>query len=161
MAEYTKACEGKKASAISQMAGEAWKKLNDADKKPYQDKYEVVKAQYEKDMAAFLEAGGTKSKGLRALRSEKRKERGAKKKAKDPNRPKKPAGGAYGVFLAENRAKIVSSLPKDHKMTDVAKAAGVQWKALSDAAKKPYEDKYKKKQADFVKAMEVYKKAHP
>merc|ERR1712228_845648 len=79
----------------------------------------------------------------------------------DPNAPKRPAGGVYGVFLAENRPKIVSSLPKDHKITDVAKAAGVQWKALSDAAKKPYEDKYKQKQADFVKAMEEYKKANP
>merc|ERR1712203_705215 len=64
-------------------------------------------------------------------------------------------------YLAENRAKIVSGLPKDHKMVDVAKAAGMQWKALSDAAKKPYEEKYKKKQAEFTKAMEEYKKTHP
>merc|ERR1712217_984452 len=49
----------------------------------------------------------------------------------------------------------------DHKMTDVAKAAGVQWKAMSEAAKKPYEDKFKKKQAEFSKAMEEYKKDHP
>merc|ERR1712217_940678 len=62
---------------------------------------------------------------------------------------------------AENRAKIVASLPKDHKITDVTKAAGVQWKALSDAAKKPYEAKYQKKQAEYVKALEEYKKANP
>merc|ERR1711920_907164 len=80
---------------------------------------------------------------------------------KDPNAPKRPVGGAYGVFMAENRQKIVSSLPKDHKITDVAKAAGVQWKAMSDAAKKPYEETFKKKQAEFTKAMEEYKKAHP
>merc|ERR1712039_782246 len=83
------------------------------------------------------------------------------KKKKDPNAPKQPVGGAYGVFLNENRAKIVASLPTDHKMVDIAKAAGVQWKALSEAAKKPYEDKYKQKQADFVKSMEEYKKANP
>merc|ERR1712226_1582625 len=114
-----------------------------------------------KDMAAFLEGGGVKEKGVMAQRAEKRKAKEEKRAKKDPNAPKRPAGGAYGVFLAENRAKIVSSLPKDHKMTDVAKAAGVQWKALSDAAKKPYEDKYTKKQADFVKALEEYKKANP
>merc|ERR1712099_168143 len=64
-------------------------------------------------------------------------------------------------FLAENREKIISTLPKDHKMVDIAKAAGAQWKALSDAVKKPYEVKFKAKQAEFVKAMEEYKKAHP
>merc|ERR1712087_87724 len=128
---------------------------------PYQQKYEGLKAKFDKDMAAFLEAGGVKEKGVMAQRAEKRKAKEEKRAKKDPNAPKRPAGGAYGVFLAENRAKIVSSLPKDHKMVDVAKAAGVQWKALSDAAKKPYEDKYKKKQADFVKAMEEYKKANP
>merc|ERR1712039_157979 len=119
------------------------------------------KAKYDKDMAAFLEGGGVKEKGITAQRAEKRKAREEKRAKKDPNAPKKPAGGAYGVFLAENRAKIVASLPKDHKITDVTKAAGVQWKALSDAAKKPYEAKYQKKQAEYVKALEEYKKANP
>merc|ERR1712087_108632 len=99
--------------------------------------------------------------GVAAQRAEKRKAKEEKRAKKDPNAPKKPAGGAYGVFLAENRAKIVSTLPKGHKITDVAKAAGVQWKALSDAAKKPYEDKFQKKQAEYAKAMEEYRKANP
>merc|ERR1712028_192477 len=90
----------------------------------------------------------------------KRKAKDGKKK-KDPNAPKRPAGGGYGQFLADNRSKIVASLPKDHKMTDVGKAAGVQWKALSDAAKKPYEEKYQKKQATYKAAMEEYKKNNP
>merc|ERR1712204_41135 len=111
-------------------------------------------------MAAFLAAGGVKEKGAAALRSEKRKAKEGKKK-KDPNAPKRPAGGGYGCFLGENRSKIVASLPKDHKMTDVGKAAGVQWKALSDAAKKPYEEKYHKKQATYKAAMEEYKKNNP
>merc|ERR1712061_473991 len=123
-------------------------------------KYETAKAQYDKDMEAFLVGGGVKEKGVAALRTEKRKAKDGKKK-KDPNAPKRPGGGAYGVWLAENRAKIVSSLPQGHKITDVAKAAGEQWKALSDAAKKPYEAKYTKKQEEYVKAMEEYKKANP
>merc|ERR1712151_580665 len=104
-------------------------------------------------MAAFLAAGGEKAKGVRALRSEKKNEKDGKKakKAKDPNRPKKPAGGGYGRYLAENRAKIVASLPKDHKITDVSKAAGAEWKALSDVAKKPYEDAFAAAMAEFRK----------
>merc|ERR1711920_399390 len=126
-----------------------------------QQKYEGLKAKFDKDMAAFLEAGGVKEKGIAAQRAEKRKAKEEKRAKKDPNAPKRPGGGAYGIFLAENRAKIVSTLPKDHKMVDVSKAAGVQWKALSAIAKKPYEDKYKKKQAEFLKAMEKYKKDNP
>merc|ERR1711920_1160539 len=138
-----------------------WKKLSEVQKAPYQKRYEELKAKFDKDMAAFLGAGGVKEKGITAQRAEKRKAKEEKRAKKDPNAPKRPAGGAYGVYLAESRAKIVSGLPKDHKMVDVAKAAGMQWKALSDAAKKPYEEKYKKKQADFIKAMEEYKKANP
>merc|ERR1711920_910380 len=158
--EYTKACAGQKASAISTMAGAEWKRLTEAQKAPYAKKYETAKAQYDKDLEAFLAAGGVEEKGAAALRTEKRKAKDGKKK-KDPNAPKRPAGGAYGVFLAENRSKIVSSLPQGHKITDVTKAAGEQWKALSDAAKKPYEAKYAKKQQEYEKAMEEYKKANP
>merc|ERR1712072_1298873 len=123
-------------------------------------------AKFEKDMAAFLASGGVKEKGAAALRAEKRKAKEGKlkkkkKKKKDPNAPKKPAGGGYGVFLSENREKIVKSLPASHKLTDVGKAAGEQWRALSAAAKAPYEDKFKKKQAAYKIAMEEWKKAHP
>merc|ERR550537_306982 len=100
--EYLKACQGQQASAVSKMGGEAWKKLSDAQKAPYQKKYEQTKAKFDKDMAAFLAAGGEKTKGVRAQRSEKRKSKEGKK-VKDPNAPKKPTGGAYGVYLAENR----------------------------------------------------------
>ena len=68
--EYTKACAGKKASAISTMAGDAWNQLSEQEKKPYQEKYEQAKAQYDKDMIDFLAAGETKTKGVMALRRE-------------------------------------------------------------------------------------------
>merc|ERR1711959_172402 len=135
------------------------RKLSDKEKEPYQKKYEEAKAKFEKDMAAFLASGGVKQKGAAALRSEKRKAKEGKKK-KDPNAPKKPSGGGYGAFLKENREKIVKTLPAGHKITDVAKAAGEQWKALPAAAKKPYEDKYAKAMVEFRKAMEEYKKTH-
>jgi len=153
--EFLKSCAGKRASAVSAMAGKAWKELSDAEKAPYTQKYEIAKAKYEKDMADFLVAGGEKTKGTRALRSEKRGLK-ADKKMKDPKKPKKPAGGAYGVFLAENRARIVASLPKVHKITDVTKAAGKEWKALSKADRKPYEEKLETKKEEYKKAMEGY-----
>jgi hypothetical protein len=158
--EFAKACEGKKGSEVSKMAGHAWKDLSDSARVPYAQKFAAAAAKYEEDMAAFLAAGGEKKKGLRALRSAKRKGK-ASKKAKDPNMPKKPVGGAYGVYLAENRAKIAESLPKDHKITDVAKAAGDQWKNLSEDAKRPYEAKYVQKKGEYEKAFAEYKAANP
>lgn len=155
----TKACAGEKITAVTKMAGEAWKKLSPKLQQPFQKKYDDAKAKFEKEMEAFLAAGGEKQKGARALRSEKRKAKDGKKQ-KDPNAPKRPAGGAYGVYLAENRAKIVKSLPAGHKVTDVSKKAGQDWKALSETAKKPYEAKYQKKQKEYVAAMEEYKKTH-
>merc|ERR1711934_708662 len=110
-------------------------------------------------MAAFLEGGGEKTKGQRALQTEKRKER---KKVKDTNAPKRPSGGGYGIYIAENRAKIVKSLPAgSNQTTDVAKAAGAQWKALSDAEKKPFNDKFLKKQEEYQAAFAEYKKNLP
>merc|ERR1712086_978729 len=84
------------------------------------------------------------------------------KKKKDPNAPKKPAGGGYGVYVAENRAKIVASLPAgESKITGVAKVAGAQWKAMSEATQKPYKATFEKNFAAFKIAMAEYKKLHP
>merc|ERR1719235_1892774 len=135
------------------MAGEAWAKLSDAQKAPYQKQYESKKSQFDKDMDAFLASGGEKAQIKRKAKEG--------KKSKDPNAPKKPAGGAYGVFLAKNRAAIVKSLPAGHKITDVTKAAGTQWKALSDAAKKPYNDEYLKKMEVYQAELAEYKKNLP
>eukprot|EP00933_Yihiella_yeosuensis_P062156 TRINITY_DN650_c0_g1_i1.p1 TRINITY_DN650_c0_g1~~TRINITY_DN650_c0_g1_i1.p1 ORF type:complete len:238 (+),score=104.34 TRINITY_DN650_c0_g1_i1:149-862(+) len=160
--EYLKACAGQKASAVSGMAGAAWKKLSEAQKAPYQKKYEEAKAKFDKDMADFLAAGGVKEKGATAQRKERKlAKEGKLPKKKDPDAPKKPAGGGYGQYLKENRAKIAASLPKDHKMTDVGKKAGEDWRKFSEAQKKPYNDKYEKAMAAYKKEFEEYKKKNP
>jgi len=153
--EFAKACEGQKSSAVSVMASKAWKEMSDADKVPFQQKFDAAKAQFEKDKSSFLAAGGEMAKGARALRTEKNKIK-AGPKPQDPNRPKKPVGGAYGVFFNENRPKIAQTLPAGYKITDVSKAAGAQWKALSEENKKPYEAMYNTKMEQWKKAMEEY-----
>lgn len=156
--EFAKACEGKKASEVSKMGGAAWKKLSEADKAPYEKMFQEKKKKFEEDMKKFLDAGGEKQKGLRALRTEKRKEKeGKTKKGKDPDKPKKPAGGAYGIFVAENRERISAKLPKGSPATAVSKPASAEWKKMSDADKKPYQDKYEKKKKEYEEAMKNYK----
>merc|ERR550525_709924 len=109
--EFSAATKGQQASAISKMAGERWKLLSKADRAPYEKEYQVAKVKFAAAIKAFLDAGGEKKKGPRALASEKRKlqEGGGKRRrlAKDPNRPKKPAGGAFGVFLNKHRQEFM------------------------------------------------------
>jgi len=154
-AEFTKQCAGQKASAISTLAGEKWKAISDTEKPKYQTLYEQAKTKFDADMAKFLAAGGEKSKGVTALRSEKLKAKeGGGKKVKDANKPKKPAGGAYGCFLAKNRSTFQKECPGS--ITGVAKLAGQKWKELSDAEKEPFEKEYKVKYAEYHEAMKSY-----
>merc|ERR1712007_418086 len=59
------------------------------------------------------------------------------------------------------REELTKSLPEGHKMTDVAKAAGQKWKALSEEAKKPFEAEYALKMEEYKKAMEKYEFVDP
>merc|ERR1711972_1249527 len=86
-----------------------------------------------------------------------------KKRGKEPrvkpsaDQPKKPAGGAYGRFLAEKREEVKASLPAGHKMTDVTKKAGELFKALSEGERKKYQDLYEKADAEYKQALEKFK----
>merc|ERR1719410_1222582 len=72
----------------------------------------------------------------------------------DPNRPKKPAGGGYGIYLKEHRAQILQELgPNSKGATDISKVAAGQWKAMTPDERKPYEDRYRQKYEDYLKAM--------
>jgi len=155
-AEFQKACEGKGVSEVSKMAGEEWKKLSEQDREPYQKKYEAAKQQYDQDLATFLANGGTKEKGAAALRKDAMKLKEAKKASKDKDAPKRPAGGAYGQFLAEKREEIKKSLPAGHSITDVTKKAGEMWKSLPADGRQKFEEAYKTAQEEYKTQMEIY-----
>ena len=136
-AEFTKQLQGKPVSEVAKLGGSIWKAMSEADKAPYLKKFEDAKAKYEKDFAAFIAAGGVKTKGITALRAEKRKAR---------LKPKKPAGGAYGCFLAKHRPAFMKDL----------KLASAKWKALSEAEKAPFEEEYETKRKAYFEAMKSY-----
>jgi len=155
-AEFQKACEGKGVSEVSKMAGEEWKKLSEQDREPYQKKYEAAKQQYDQDLATFLANGGTKEKGAAALRKDAMKLKEAKKASKDKDAPKRPAGGAYGQFLAEKREEIKKSLPAGHSITDVAKKAGEMWKSLPADGRQKFEEAYKTANEEYKRQKKIY-----
>jgi len=144
-----------KGSEVSKAAGEKWKAVSPESKKPFEERAAALKSEYEAALQAFKEEGG---EVVRKSKKDKKDKKGRKAK-KDPNAPKRPAGGSYGVFLSENRADIVKSLPAGHKMVDVAKAAGVKFKALPESERKVYEEKYKVKAKEYQEAFAEYKAA--
>jgi len=153
--EFQAKCAGQPVTAVTKMAGTAWKALSEAAQQPYKTKFVEAQKKYEVDMAAFLAAGGEKQKGAAALRTEKRKAKeGTLKKQKDPNAPKRPAGGAYGCFMAANRAEFTKQCPGS--MTAVGKLAGEKWRAASAAEKEKYEKEYKVKADAYQEAMKSY-----
>ncbi|KAL1408135.1 Non-histone chromosomal protein 6 [Vanrija albida] len=63
----------------------------------------------------------------------------AKRGKKDPNKPKR-ALSAYMFFVQDWRERIKSE-NVDAGFGDVGRLLGAKWKEMSDAEKKPYEDK--------------------
>lgn len=152
---------GKKVTEVTKLAAERWKALSSEAKAPYEKQYADVQEQYKKDLDAFLTAGGEKQQ-----RGAKRKGRGGgdgeaagrgrgRGRAKaDPAAPKKLVGGAYGCFIEKHREAFTKELGKGGPA--VAKLASERWKALSDAEKKEYEDRYQEKKKEYEEAKKAY-----
>ena len=64
--------------------------------------------------------------------------------------PKKPAGGAFGQFMAEKRASFTKQC-QGKPVTEVSKIGGAAWKALSAADQAPYQKKYEEAKAKYAK----------
>jgi len=139
---------GQAATATVKLGSQRFKALGDVARAKYQKMYEAAKQKYEKDMAAFLAAGGVP----KARKSKKDKK---EKKSKDPNKPKKPAGGAFGCFLAKKRAEFMKECA-GKPITAVTKLASERWKQVSEVEKRPFQKEFEEKQAQFKKAMETY-----
>jgi len=84
----------------------------------------------------------------------------ARKRKADKDAPKKPPQGGYGMFLSEHRARIGGPLPAgSNVVSEVAKIANVQWKALPSEERRPYEEKYAEKMKAYQAALEEHAKA--
>jgi len=150
-----KECAGQSITAVTKLAGERFKKLGEAEKEKFQKKYLKVMEQYKKDMEAFLAAGGEKKVSKRKGKDDDGDGKKRAKKDKDPNAPKRPAGGAFGCFLAAKRPTFQKSCA-GKPAVEVTKMAAEAWKTMSAADKKPYEDDYEVKKAKYEEAMKAY-----
>merc|ERR1711879_1055890 len=147
-----KECSGKPGSAIVKLASERFKALPESEKDEWEKKYKDAKAQYERDMEAFLAAGGEKKVVKRKSSGDDSK---PKKQKKDPEAPKKPTGGGYGCFLAKNREELAKECA-GKPVTAISKLAGERWKELTAEQRKPFEEEYEAKFAAYQAAMKDY-----
>lgn len=145
---------------VTKLQADRWKTMKEADKAPYEKQAAGLKTQYEKDLAAFKEAGGVKGQA-RAEKKDAKKAKADKKEKKLANadKPKKPAGGGYGVYVGQHRAEIMKTLPAGSKCTAVAPIASAKWKAMSAEEKKPYEEKYKALMQTYETEIKAWKES--
>jgi len=150
----------KKFGDVTKVQAERWKSLSADEKSKYEAEAAQLKVQYEKDVAAFEEAGGVMGQ-KRAEKKEAKAAKEDKKAKKEANKdaPKRPAGGAFGVWLNKHRAEIFKTLPAGSKCTAVAPVASSRWKAMSEAEKEPYEKEYKDLKAKYDLEVKAWKDA--
>merc|ERR1712151_940240 len=137
-----------------------WKGMSEAAKAPYEKKAAAAKAQFDKDLAAFVEAGGVAGKRRADKAEAKREKEGKKRRTTDPNKPKKLAS-AYWLWLGENREALQAEVSKKGAKSDVtavAKAGGEKWRAMSAKAKEPFEKKAAELKKKYDQEMAEYKK---
>lgn len=151
---------GKAFGAVTKIQAERWKSLPADEKSNYEQQAADLKAKHETDLAAFKEAGGV----VGQKRAEKKDAKQAKidkaaAKQSDADKPKKPVGGAYGVFMNKHRAEIQQSLPAGSAVSAVAPVASAKWKALSEEAKKPYDEEYQQVKARYDADVKAWKDA--
>merc|ERR1719310_405 len=147
---------------VAKCLSDRWKGLAASVKTHFEKKATDLKAQYEKDLAAFKAAGGVVGQARKEKRDAKA-DKAAKKAKKEANvgKPKKPAGGAYGVFVAMNRAELSKKVPTGAPCTAISKVASEAFKTLSAKEKEVYEAKYKEKRAAYEEELKAWKASKP
>lgn len=131
---------------IGKEVGNLWKSVSEAEKARYNELAAADKKRFEKEMEAFLAAGGERVKRGRAEKGDKKGGKKAKKE-KDPNAPKRPTS-AFMAYMNAVRPEIMKS---GAKLTEVGAIASKQWKELAPEETKKYEDIAAKDKERFIR----------
>ena len=123
-----------------------WKTMSPGEKAPWEKQFQNALHAYNlwKASDSFMKPEGVKQ--------------GDGRKTKDKEAPKKPVGGAYGIYFNENRVEITKEAPGlgYEGFGAAAKVASSRWKAMSEADKQLYQDKFLAKQKEYKSAMASY-----
>jgi hypothetical protein len=144
-------------SAVSKLAGAAWKALSEVQQKPYNDAFKKAQAKYATDLEAFLAGGGVKQKGVMALRREKKKGKIDKTEAKlaikeakaEAGCPKKPMTPCF-AYIQDHRQKISEHDDvKGKGLGAISKKGAELFKGLPASERATYEKKYEEQKREY------------
>merc|ERR1740121_315207 len=135
---------------------ETWKAMSDTEKQPWVKKYEEHKAAFEAYKSSEAYVAPERKNG-------KRKRGDEPAPAKDPNAPKKPVGGAYGVFANDKREEFAkeAAAKGEAGFGAVARLVSAAWKELGAEEKGGYQAKFEEAKAKYEKDLAEYRAANP
>ncbi len=143
-------------SIISQL----YNKLSEDKKKPYADKYEKEKKEYQVLLDAYEKKNGKIPKKEKVSG----KGKGNSKEVKEIKRqimelglPEKPKKGLTAFFCF--RQDLIEKVKKDYpdkSYIELASVLGEKWGKMSEADKKKYEEKSKKLSESYAKEIKDY-----
>lgn len=127
-----------------------WKAMTDAEKAPWEQK--------SKDAMAAFNAYKNSEDYVAPEKKEKRAD--SDKPEKDPDAPKRPVGGAYGIFSNERREQITQELQArgEKGFGPVAKMTSEAFKALKEDERRVYEERFKEAQDRYKQELAAYEK---
>ncbi|KAH6936682.1 hypothetical protein HPB50_020589 [Hyalomma asiaticum] len=121
---------------FSKKCAERWKTMSDGEKKRFHQMADKDKKRFDSEMADYKPPKGDKSK--------------KRKRAKDPNAPKRPLS-AFFWFCNDERPNVRQENP-DSSVGEVAKELGRRWNEVGDDVKAKYEGLAAKDKARYEKA---------
>lgn len=116
-------------------SGEAWRKLSEAEKKPFQDVANADRNIYKKKFEEYKASGK-----LDAWKS-------------DPEKPKRPPSSYLAWSVERRKAPHLSKL----SLTEASKQLAIEWKAVPQAEKDALHARYGLKKDAFEAEMQAYK----
>ncbi|ORY05092.1 HMG-box [Basidiobolus meristosporus CBS 931.73] len=137
---------------LSKRIGEKWNSLSDAEKKVYQDAEKEEYQEYLVKYKNFIDSLSPEDYlKLAQVRKAWKAQGKSFPKLKDPNAPRKPST-SYGIFLQEKYTKY-----KTDKSTETFRRIAQEWRQISDADRKHYEDLAAADRARYDQEIREYK----
>jgi len=145
--KYQKANPGVKINFgdFSKQCGKKWQVMDENAREPFGEKASEDKIRYDREMADYIPPDGAANG-----------KRGAKKRKKDPDAPKRPPS-AFFVFSSKHREAVKKELGEGVRVGDIARRLGEKWKELADEDKTEYNEEAARQKVDYDKAMEEYR----
>jgi hypothetical protein len=139
---------------IGKKLGSMWKKVPKSEVEGFQAKYDKAKKTYDAKLEKYKKGANYRKFQTELLAYKIHMTK--KPFGPDPNAPKRSLS-AYMLYAASVRDQIIKENP-EMAITDVMKEQSVWWKALSEAQRKPWNEKSAAAKAKYEKLLAKYQK---